>query len=289
MNKSKQKEGIKETKKTKNIAKNKTTKKIVKKEVVESKKEIIKNKKDYFGVIFVSVSVLMFLVLVFSLAWFKNSLFLAKDMIEIEKIENGSKISQASDPFLNMQNQNNEDLGSPITSNLDPFLGENSSKKIKIFYFADFNCSFCFEQVQIIKNVFNKYQDKIAVTWKDYPDTKDKKGFSYQAARAARCAQEQNNFWAYSDLLYKEGEKFSTLNSDLFLVLAGKAGLNLDSFLSCMNENNVDNLILNNIIEAENLGVLGIPYIYINDRDFLGNLDQDELEEIVENELRKNE
>jgi protein-disulfide isomerase len=288
MNKSKQKEGVKEIKKTRGAVKNKTTKKIVKKEIAKNK-EGIKKQKDYFGLIFVSVSILMFLVLIFSLAWFKNSLFLAKDMVEIEKIKNISKISEADDPFLNMQNQKNENLTNPIISNLDPVLGENSSKKIKIFYFADFNCSFCFEQVQIIKNVFNKYQDKIAVTWKDYPDTKDKKGFSYQAARAARCAQEQNNFWAYSDLLYKEGERFSTLNNDLFLVLAGKAGLNLDSFLSCMNENNVDNLILNNIIEAENLGVLGIPYIYINDRDFLGNLDQDELEEIVENELRKNE
>lgn len=288
MNKSKQKEGVKEIKKTRGAVKNKTTKKIVKKEIAKNK-EGIKKQKDYFGLIFVSVSILMFLVLIFSLAWFKNSLFLAKDMVEIEKIKNISKISEADDPFLNMQNQKNENLTNPIISNLDPVLGENSSKKIKIFYFADFNCSFCFEQVQIIKNVFNKYQDKIAVTWKDYPDTKDKKGFSYQAARAARCAQEQNNFWAYSDLLYKEGERFSTLNNDLFLVLAGKAGLNLDNFLSCMNENNVDNLILNNIIEAENLGVLGIPYIYVNDRDFLGNLDQSELEGIIEDELKKNE
>lgn len=282
MNKSKQKKGIKETKKIKSVTKNKTIKKMVKKEVVE-------NKSDYFGFIFVSVSVLMFLILVFSLAWFKNSLFLAKDIVEIEKIENSSKISQTNDPFLNIQNENNEDLVSPINSSLDPILGENSSKKINIFYFADFNCSFCFEQVQIIKNVFNKYQDKITVTWKDYPDTADKKGFSYQAARAARCAQEQNNFWTYSDLLYKEGEKFSSLNSNLFLVLAEKADLNLDNFLSCMNKTNVDVLILNNINEAENLGVLGIPYIYINDRDFLGNLDQDELEEIVEDELKKNE
>lgn len=282
MNKSKQKEEIKEVKKIKSVTKNKTIKKMVKKEVVE-------NKSDYFGFIFVSVSVLMFLILVFSLAWFKNSLFLAKDIVEIEKIEDSSKISQANDPFLNIQNENNEDLVSPINSSLDPILGENSSKKINIFYFADFNCSFCFEQVQIIKNVFNKYQDKITVTWKDYPDTADKKGFSYQAARAARCAQEQNNFWTYSDLLYKEGGKFSSLNSDLFLVLAEKADLNLDNFLSCMNKTDVDALILNNINEAENLGVLGIPYIYINDRDFLGNFDQDELEEIVEDELKKNE
>ncbi len=282
MNKAKKKDDNKEIKKDKKVVKVRSSKNIV-------KKEPVKSKKDYFAVVFVSVSILMFLILIFSLAWFKNSLFLAKDMIEIEKIvnEKNPKIIKAEDPLLNIKNKNNQDLSEPISSSLDPVLGEYSSDKVKIFYFADFNCSFCFEQIQSIKNIFNKYHDKITVTWKDYPDMKDKKDFSYQAARAARCAQAQNNFWDYSDLIYKESSKFTGLDGDLFINLAEKTGLNLEKFLSCMNESRVDNLILSNVVEAEDLGILGIPYIYINGKDFLGNLNQDELEEIVENELRE--
>lgn len=289
INKNKSTKEVKEKKEKKTSSIKKDDNIVISKK--ETKKKIVaKNKKDYFSVIFISVSITMFLILIFSLVWFKNSLFLAKDMVEIKMIKDNTteKISPAADPFLNVKNQETE-LIKPIDNRFDPILGEDSAEKVKLFYFSDFNCSFCFEQEKIIKDVFEKYKEKMVVVWKDYPDLKDVNSFSYQAARAARCAQNQNNFWSYSDLLYKEKGRFSSLKNDLFLVLAGKAGLNLDNFLACMNDNNVDSLILNNVKEAEDLGILGIPYIYVNDKDFLGNLDEDELSEIIEMEINEAE
>lgn len=282
MNKDKQKKV-----KDKVVDKNKKLVKPVKTKKTPTSSKVSKKRRDYFGIIFVSVSILMFLLLAFLLSWFKNSLFLAKDLVEIEKVinEENPRIIKTDDPLLSIRN--NPELEEPISSNLDPVLGEYSADKLKIFYFSDFECSFCLEQIQAIRNIFNKYQDKITVTWKDYPDIRDKKDFSYQAARAARCAQAQDSFWVYSDLIYKEIKRTSQVDDDFFTRLAGQAKLNLNSFVSCLNNNQVDSLILSNVLEAEDLGILGIPYIYINGKDFLGNLSQEELEEIVEEELEE--
>lgn len=264
----------------------------IEKKVLKEKKslksDVVENKKDYFSIVFVSVSIFMFFVLLFSLVWFKNSLFRAKDLIELEKLQNErlSMLEGSKDPLLNIKSGDKKEIISPADDKSDPVLGERSTKKLKLFYFSDFDCAFCFEQEKIIKNIFEKYSDRMFVVWKDYPNLADINGFSYQAARAARCAQKQDNFWAYSDLLYKEKDKFDSLKNDLFLLLAEKANLNLNNFISCLNANSVDSLIESNIREAESLGVLGIPYIYINDKDFLGNLSEQELQEIIEIELK---
>ena len=67
--------------------------------------------------------------------------------------------------------------------------------------------------------------------------------------------------------------------------LAQKFQLNIEEFKSCLNSSEVDQGIFENIEEAENLGIMSIPYIQVNDLDFIGQLDQEELETLVEMEL----
>ncbi|PKM91081.1 hypothetical protein CVU82_03425 [Candidatus Falkowbacteria bacterium HGW-Falkowbacteria-1] len=254
---------------------------------IKIKKSSPRLKKDYFGVVFVLVSSLMFLVLIFSIAYFKNSLFSAKDMVELSLLRSEAveKISPTNDPFVDSKGVKEVSQSNPVDNNNDPFLGEKSSKKLKLFYFSDFDCSFCFEQEKIIKNIYEKYKDEIVVVWKDYPDLTNFDDFSYQAARAARCAQHQGSFWDYSDSLYKERDSFKSLKNELFLNLAEKANLNLKSFSDCMEGSSVDNLIFENVKEAENLGISGVPLLYVNNKDFIGSMSESELDQIVENEL----
>lgn len=254
---------------------------------IKPKKNPSKPKKDYFGVIFASVSSLMFLVLIFSLFYFKNSLFLAKDMVEINLLQSEvvEKISSTDDPFIDSKGAITVTQDGPVDNNNDPFLGKKSPKKIKLFYFSDFDCSFCFEQEEIIKNIYEKYKDDVVVVWKSYPDLTNFDNFSYQAARASRCAQYQDGFWIYSDLLYRERDSFKSLKNDLFLNLAQKANLNLRRFSDCMEGKDVDSLIFENVKEAESLGISGVPFIYVNNKDFIGGINEDELDQIVGSEI----
>lgn len=246
-------------------------------------------KKDYFAIIFISISVFMFLLLVFSIYWLKNSLYRAKDQVASEFIDNYNKnlLSESIDPFVSEKGLSNDNkLSLPIDNNQDPSLGK-SDAKVKIFYFSDFTCPFCLEQENIIKKIYDKFKQDVRIIWKSYPDISSLDSFSYQASKAARCAYEQEKFWEYNKLLYKQEKNFEKLKNQLFLNLAENLKLNIDKFSTCLSDTKIDNAILNNVSEAEKLEITGIPYIYVNDRDLLGNITEDELEDIVKIELEK--
>jgi len=251
-------------------------------------KKTRKQKKDYFEIIFILISILLFLLLLVSIYWFRSSLFSAKDQVALEFLDNQEKnsINSLEDPFVSIKNHKLEEFA-PIIQSTDPVLG-NQEAKIKIFYWSDFACSFCSDQENILKKVYNKFKDDVIIIRKDYPDTNSVKSFSFQASRAARCANNQGRFWDYNELLYNIKDQFTELSDQLFIDLAQVVKLNLEDFKSCLQNNKVDKEIFNNIEEAEDLGVVGIPYIYINDKDFLGDINEEELSTLIEFELEKN-
>jgi len=173
-------------------------------------------------------------------------------------------------------------LVGPIISNLDPSLGEEGAA-ITIVEFSDFECNFCQKHEQIIKQIMEEYPDKIKLIWKDYPENNQNLP-SFQAAIAGRCAQEQNQFWAYHDLLYKNS---NNLNQETYLSLAKKLNLNLIKFNNCLAGNEAKKLIRNNIEEANALDIKGIPFIYINNQEVMGQISLEELKQIIEIELGK--
>lgn len=250
----------------------------------------IKKKKNYFEIIFISVSILMFLLLIFSIQWLKESLYTAKDQVTLEFINdyNSGLISEdVNDPLVGVKNSVlEEELKSPIDNNNDPFIGSKDAK-VKIFYFSDFSCPFCLEQENIVKNIYEKFSQDVRIIWKDYPDFNSLEDFSFQAAKAARCAHEQGEFWDYNQLLYKEGDKFPISQGKLFVNLAENLRLNIDNFNNCLLSSRTNNAIMSNVLEAEELGIVGIPYIYINDIGMIADINEEELENIVEIELKK--
>jgi len=247
-----------------------------------------KKQKNYFEIIFVSVSIFLFLLLVFSLSFLKNSLYVAKDEVAKEFISDykENKISESVDPFVFDRGELKTDIGQPVDNGDDPSLG-SAQAKVKIFYFSDLSCPFCFEQEEIIKKVYDKFNQDVRIIWKDYPDVRALNDFSYQAARAVRCANDQGKFWDYRHLL-KEGQgDFVNIKNQLFLDMANNLKLNVASFESCLKSDKTDQMILKNVQEAESLGITGIPYMYVNDLDIIGSMSEEDLETLVESELEK--
>ncbi len=249
-----------------------------------------KNKKNdinYFEIIFIFASIFFFLLLIFSIQWLKGSLYQAKDDASVDFLNNyhNQMVLDSEDPLIGVKGSSIfNNLSQPLDNNNDPSLGLESSK-IKIFYFSDFSCSFCLEQDRVIRNVYDKFSQEIRVVWKDYPDLSSLENFSYQAARAARCANEQGLFWDYNNLLYNKESDFNVIKGQLFINLADNLKLNMNNFKNCLSDIKVDNDIMNNVFEAESLGLVGIPYIYINDIDILGDFSEEELEEIIKIKL----
>ena len=172
-------------------------------------------------------------------------------------------------------------LNGPIISPDDPSRGAEQPL-IYIVYFGDFACTFCQEQEQIFEQALNIYPEQIKIIWKDLPE-KDTSSLSYQAAKAGRCAFLQDRFWEYHDTLLA-GKSLQPTDLEITAV---KAGLDVNLFRQCLQEVNglADNLINKNWQEADALGISATPYIYIDNRDFLGKLTWEELKTVIDYEL----
>ena len=90
-------------------------------------------------------------------------------------------------------------LRGPIISPNDPSRGAEQAV-VDIVYFSDFACSFCRQQETIIKQALEQYPNQVRVIWKDLPEV-NPSSQSYQAAKAGRCAFQQNKFWLFHDQL----------------------------------------------------------------------------------------
>lgn len=189
-------------------------------------------------------------------------------------------ISQ-NDPLLTKRPDLKDMLAGPIISSLDPSLGEIDAPVV-IVEFSDFTCAYCQNQERVIKKVMSVYKDKLKLLWKDYPDG-NINSISYQAAVAARCAGEQNKFWLYHDALYEQKIR----DNDTFTEIADQLKLNKKIFNDCLNSGRFRQLINDNIKEANALDITGVPFVYINDQEVMGEINFEDLEKIIKLELAK--
>ncbi|MBV8055382.1 MAG: DsbA family protein, partial [Deltaproteobacteria bacterium] len=102
------------------------------------------------------------------------------------------------------------------------------------------------------------------------------------AARAGRCAADQDKFWEFHDALFLDQNK---LDPDNLKQTAMKIGLNGDKFNSCFTSNEHDAGIQQDIAEGNKLGVTGTPTFFINGRQLVGAQQPPKFYEVIDDEL----
>jgi len=190
------------------------------------------------------------------------------------------KNTDKTDPLITKMPDINNMLAGPIISQNDPNLGSETAPVV-IVEFSDFLCRFCQEQEKILSAVIKKYPDKIRLIWKDYPEDKPD-SISFQAALAGRCANEQKQFWPYHDLLYQNS---ADLSQEKLIQLAKELDLDEKKFQQCLTAEQTKKLVEDNIIEANALAISGIPFIYLNQQEIMGQTTLKDLENIIDLEL----
>jgi len=199
--------------------------------------------------------------------------------------------NQASDKYFLNQNESNdplitkipelkEILKGPVISSSDPRLGSDKSS-INIVEFSDYSCKFCKKQEEVLKKIVRDFNGKVSLIWKDFPENNTRSS-SFKLSLAARCASDQEKFWPYHDLLFA--------NPDIKNINAYARQLSLDEkkFNNCMAlDNKNKQKIKNNLEEGSALGITGIPYLYINGEELIGETSYEELKSIIENKLKK--
>lgn len=240
------------------------------------------SKKNKFPVfLFVAASLAAFILTPFLYFTLNSSLANNSKNYELSQSFLNAGFKQ-KDPLVTNMPDLKDMLKGPIIGSTDSILGKKDAR-VSLVEFSDYTCEFCQKQELVLKKIAVLYGDKIKIVWKDYPDGKPNSD-SYKAAIAARCAGEQGNFWQYHDLLFANA---SDLNSNKLIKLANDLNLNEAKFKECLLDKNILNIIKDNIAEANALQITGVPFIFVNDKEIMGEITLAELKQMIDLELNK--
>lgn len=138
---------------------------------------------------------------------------------------------------------------------------------VTIMEFGNYQCNACRQFAVMIKpQVDMAYVEtgQAKFVYYDYPSP----GFphSFLAARAARCAGDQERYFDYHDAVYRTFDDWAMLGSATghFQDLADDIGLDTDAFDACLNSDRFADVVTANLTLGQRLGVPATPSIYVH-------------------------
>ena len=141
----------------------------------------------------------------------------------------------------------------------------NSDAKITIVEFGDYQCTFCYKfHNETMEKIVKTYVETgdVNFIYRDFPLNGEP---SIMAAEASYCAQKQDKFWQYHDVLYDNwgGENTGWITKNALIDFARDSGLKLDEFTSCMNDSEFREKVLNNEQYAKEIDINSTPSFLI--------------------------
>ncbi len=173
-------------------------------------------------------------------------------------------------------------LAQPIFKETAPVFGSETAQ-LTLYYFGSFGCPYNADLQDTLSQVMQEYAGRVKLVWKDLPLSHTYPQADY-AHLAARCAQEQDQFWQYAKLLWQNQDDFSQEN---LITLAQKLDLNTQTFETCLKTQATKDLIVQDILEADQLQIVGSPHFYLNDQEIFGSVDYQDLSWLIAIELNE--
>ncbi|CAN5762873.1 hypothetical protein BH23GEM9_BH23GEM9_34810 [soil metagenome] len=142
---------------------------------------------------------------------------------------------------------------------------------VQIHVFSDYMCPACGQWAGTIEPRLKAEfvtTGKVLLVYYDFPLGGEFK-HSFAAARAARCAGDQERFWEYHDHLFGTQRVWSYSRDtpvSHFMELASTVGLDQRRFESCLRSDQHADVVTSNKMLGETLGVGGTPTVFLNGR-----------------------
>jgi len=151
-----------------------------------------------------------------------------------------------------------------------PVLG-NPSAPITIVEFADFECPVCRNLHDALRGILPNYP-QVKLVFKSFP-IDSLHPWARTAAIATRCAYQQDPkaFWKLYDTIYDNQDIISASNVyEKMLDYAGRAGLNVDAFKSCLAGPEAAAAVNADMENGKLVDVRSTPTLFINGRRLVG-------------------
>lgn len=141
--------------------------------------------------------------------------------------------------------------------------------KVVLFEYGDFQCPGCGGAYPQLKTITEKYKDKVAFVFRNFPLTSIHPN-ALAAATAAEAAALQGKYWEMHDKLYETQNDWSSVSpanrGQVFLGYARDLGLNTDKFTTDMSSQTVADKIARDRALGTKLDVSSTPTLYVNDQ-----------------------
>ena len=147
-----------------------------------------------------------------------------------------------------------------IPDDNSPVFGNTKDPKLTIVEFTEFQCPYCSRIAPVMKELNQKYPDKIKFVYKHFPLSFHSNAKA--AAAASIAAQNQGKFWEFRYALAPHSRE---LSDSIYVAVATEIGLDIEKFKKEM--------VLDSAMEARidkdfqlgvKVGVQGTPNFYIN-------------------------
>lgn len=158
----------------------------------------------------------------------------------------------------------------------DPQLGAERAK-VTLVIFSDFECEYCQAEVPTLKLILGAYQKDVRLVYKDFPLPSHVQ--SNRAAQIARCAQDQGKFWQMHDVLYAHQTELGTVSLE---TLATESGTDAAQLQQCLESGQAVERVNAAIAEGKRLGIQEVPTLFVNDKQYIGIVEEAELRRSIE-------
>ena len=165
-----------------------------------------------------------------------------------------------------------------------PYFGKQDAP-VEIIEFSDFECPFCkrfFEETYPqIKEEYIK-TGKVKLYYRDFPLPSHQ--YAQKAAEAARCAGDQEKYWAMHDEIFTYQD---AIRVDELKFYAETIGLDVASFSTCLDTGKYAEEVQKDVADGQAMGVGGTPTFFINGIIISGAYPFEVFKQIIDEQLQE--
>lgn len=140
---------------------------------------------------------------------------------------------------------------------------------LRIEEYTDFNSLDCAAGYKVTESFYHAYPQQVSLEVHYFPSTHSR------SAEFAECAARQDNFWIFTNLIFRKQEKWRSLTdpSAVLLDLAREAGLDAKKMKACLADKSVRRIVGREKREGQHRGVTTAPAYFLNGKKVDGLAD----------------
>ncbi len=176
----------------------------------------------------------------------------------------------------------------PVKSN--GYVSGSANAPIEIIEYADFECPTCGQFAAVIEpDIRTNFVNSGKVRWRfiDYPLPMHRN--TWNASRAAACADQQGKFWEMHDMIFQNQDRWNgeaTHRPDgMFKDYAKQLGLNTSQFNQCVDDKQTQAKIQAHMKLAEDAHVQATPTFVIGGKSYPGMQTYDEMKKLIDDAI----